>query len=437
MVSFINWETCTLIHSSKAHDADVLCLAANSEGNVVFSGGVDRVIVRHKFISSTTSGKKTKWIMSGARRYHSHDIRALALCEARPVNAIISGGVDRTLVVNSPASSFPDCKPHRVSPLPQRPPTQLNASQKLFSMMFNDHVKIWKLGELEGHDINDLMDQTRVEPSERYKLIIELKPKFESYLTAASMSPDATLLAISDAKAIKMFKLDICHETSTYSVSRLPFFNTGHNVSPASSLLFTPDSKRLIIAGQDSKIQVVELDIPNGSYDIVHTFTQHSGFFNGMTDDSDDEIMSIATDDESDEPILAGPVRRTVSFMSVSADGMYLASSDSKDVHVFNLDTLQHQDTLPSFSLHTCIRFNPTRPELVVTCATNEFFIYDVEKKGLTEWSRINSNRLPKRWLERRDPICGIDFNGDTMFLYGYSFLSVVDLTKVNPFSSD
>lgn len=118
-VCFWDAQSGTLRQLIKAHLADVLCLAANKEGTIVYSSGVDRVIVQHrqvptKLSSSTSSSslKMMKWIPAVQRRYHSHDVRALALNPS--TDMLVSGGVDTTLIVSTPASKFDHVKQRRM-----------------------------------------------------------------------------------------------------------------------------------------------------------------------------------------------------------------------------------------------------------------------------------------------------------------------------------
>jgi U3 small nucleolar RNA-associated protein 4 len=92
-VSFWDWKTGTRTRLIKAHLADILALAVSADGCTVFSSGVDCRLTRLTLASEPGS----KWIISGKKKYHSHDVRALAFVEERPYNVLVSG----TLIFNS------------------------------------------------------------------------------------------------------------------------------------------------------------------------------------------------------------------------------------------------------------------------------------------------------------------------------------------------
>ena len=81
-----------------AHLADVLCMTASKDGQTVYTSGVDRKICQFQLISvsktksnTTTTkfhgfnGKTTtrmsEWMLCGEKRYHTHDVNALALLD--------------------------------------------------------------------------------------------------------------------------------------------------------------------------------------------------------------------------------------------------------------------------------------------------------------------------------------------------------------------
>ncbi|KAL9934568.1 hypothetical protein V8E36_006343 [Tilletia maclaganii] len=72
--------------ASHGTNADVLALCVGPDGKTVYSGGVDQRVVEYTLIASSVLGgaganglKGGKWIQSGVRRLHAHDIRALAI----------------------------------------------------------------------------------------------------------------------------------------------------------------------------------------------------------------------------------------------------------------------------------------------------------------------------------------------------------------------
>jgi len=72
-----------------------------------------------------------------------------------------------------------------------------------------------------------------------------------------------------------------------------------------------------------------------------------------------------------------------------------------------------------------------------VACASYQFYLYDIEEKRLSDWSREYGNRLPLHlFRSRKDKIIGISFNvqrENTMILYTHSYFCYIDLDKPIP----
>ncbi|MCO5598800.1 hypothetical protein L7F22_052899 [Adiantum nelumboides] len=79
-VSFYDGKMFTLLpgarFTSHGKGADVLSLCVGSDGQCVYSASVDQKVVEYTKVGVA---KQTKWMISGKRRLHAHDIRALAI----------------------------------------------------------------------------------------------------------------------------------------------------------------------------------------------------------------------------------------------------------------------------------------------------------------------------------------------------------------------
>lgn len=79
-VSFYDGKMFTLLpgarFTSHGKGADVLSLCVGSDGQCVYSASVDQKVVEYARVGVA---KQTKWMISGKRRLHAHDIRALAI----------------------------------------------------------------------------------------------------------------------------------------------------------------------------------------------------------------------------------------------------------------------------------------------------------------------------------------------------------------------
>lgn len=146
---FWDSELGTLKQSLKAHSADILSIVASTDGNLVFSAGVDQKLVVNKRVQGQKNKKKTlpgTWATLGSRRYHWHDVRALALDDRPEINSIVSGGVDVELVA-SPAKEFPRLQQNRITPFARRNIISISKSHKLVMARFFSTISLWKLGK--------------------------------------------------------------------------------------------------------------------------------------------------------------------------------------------------------------------------------------------------------------------------------------------------
>ncbi|KAF9931218.1 U3 small nucleolar RNA-associated protein [Mortierella antarctica] len=447
-VKFWDGTTTTMIQSFNSHGADVLCLAAGRDGNTVFSSGVDRKCNQYRLVdqpapkktgkngkNGTINGKTemvTKWVLAGSRRFHSHDVRALALDESRSVDALVSGGVDVSMVV-CPAAQFPDINQRRLPYVPQRPIVSLSKSERLMMCRQEHGVKVWRLGKSASpiQPFSELEIGAHMDLIEPQQAILEMNFKTDRNLTASALSEDGHWIAVADIEEVKLFRVD---ESKSHpgqlTVKKQKSF-PGVRGTGAHYLTFSPDSARLVVASTDSHVVVVDIaQWETGTFDILRKFGQHRGAGGKQA-----ESMDV---DGEEEDIVGGESQiETIIAMAVSADGQWLATGDLKNrIFVFNLDTLQHHATLPIFDAPlTGLQFHPYSPTLVIPTASNVFYLFNVESRRLTDWSREYSSdkNFPTKFLGLKDKIQGIAFNParrNTLLVWGANYLCHVDLDQ-------
>ncbi len=83
-------------------------------------------------------------------------------------------------------------------------------------------------------------------------------------------------------------------------------------------------------------------------------------------------------------------------------------------------------------STHTSLTFHPFKPILVITLTSNQFYLFDLQKKKLTDWSLKYSENLPQEFLNLKDKIMGCSFNpsSNSMIIWGANYLCLVDFNK-------
>ncbi|ORY44261.1 WD40 repeat-like protein [Neocallimastix californiae] len=408
----------TLIKGYKeVHKADVLCLTSTEDGAYVFSSGVDRKIVRFSTVTNTNQkGRKSKeqWVVAGERRYHSHDVRSLIVCEQ--YNTLLSGGVDTT-VVTCELNSFPFGKVIHLQSFPSKPLIQLSKSKKLMMCQLNNTIELWKLG-----------DSTQLEFEKMNKKLLALNLKNDNNIISSTISQNGSWIAVSTIEEIKLFHIKYNEKSTKVEINKVREIEK-LQIPGAHKLLFTPCSTKLIVAGINSIIYVLDLSNVEKKYS-----------------DNKMENDDAVEEDENEYDIILlkefeqhnnGTSDCTICSLAISSDSQWLASGDTNNnIYVFNLDTLLYHSKLPTFSsFHTSVSFHPLSATIVVTCLSNEFFIYDVEEKGFANWTKEYLNKLPEAFLKlnEKSKIMGVSFNisePNTMTLWSSEYICQIDLSK-------
>jgi U3 small nucleolar RNA-associated protein 4 len=85
-------ETFTLSQRLKAHKGDALCLVASSNGGILMSGGMDRKTVIYRLSDGVGSSTHGRWAVSAHRKFHTHDLKAMAVFDTMDMSIVVSGG---------------------------------------------------------------------------------------------------------------------------------------------------------------------------------------------------------------------------------------------------------------------------------------------------------------------------------------------------------
>lgn len=256
LVKFWDGKMGTQLQSIQAHKADVLCLTVGPEGKSVYSSGVDQKVTQLLFASVSTGGAnaskkgRSRWILSAARRLHSHDVRAITASPAYPVFAkgsrgqnplrasqaaqvplVISGGLDMGLVLTpssvaptlnngsqgkpakllSPVSdtsntNFSETYPRKASYVPQRNAGLVSFAKeaRLLVCRKERQVDIWLLFPATRPSEVKLGEE---EEEPKWEKVLEMELKVQTNTVASAISPDGRWLAVSDLYDTKVFKL--------------------------------------------------------------------------------------------------------------------------------------------------------------------------------------------------------------------------------------
>jgi len=403
-VQFWDGEVGTLLEGFPSHSADVLAMAANQAGDVIFAGGVDNQLVQFCLLP-----ENKKWIMGEKNRAHTHDIKALAMSPVS--NLLVSGGIDTNLITYM-ITNFP--RVHRETPpYPNRPIISVSRSEKMLCCLLTNKIEIWKLGE---SFVPDSMDDTptlrrgNLSIMKREQKLLELIVKGMGNIVCCALSENGSLLALSDSYHFRFYHL--AYQATKVVVQRI---STREQIGIAHKISFTADSKKMLVATYNSYLQIFDVTKPS-KFQLLKTFSLLDGSVIDPLRPGRSEI----------EP-------GTICSLIVSVDGRYAAVGDSKNrIHVFDTEKVEYHSTLPIFhAAHTTLSFHPTLPLLIVAYASFQFNIFDLTKKTLSLNFHTPIISPPPNF--KKHPIMGIAFHPlktHVILFYGLTYILQVDIEK-------
>ncbi|KAK4701683.1 U3 small nucleolar RNA-associated protein 4, partial [Phenoliferia sp. Uapishka_3] len=304
-------------------------------------------------------------------------------------------------VSDAPSIEFETTVHRRAAYVPQRSkPFEVAREARLLVCRRDRTLGVWRVEEGKGgsgggegksgwkrrQELFGLQgeEEEDVAPAKGWSKIIDMELKLQTNLVASAVSSDGKWLAVSDLFETKLFRLSAVRRLK-FSV-QLPTINASHlqkdgSLSPrrqktfstslsaalptslgtgSSTLLFTADSSRLILATSfGSSLAVINL--PAGKdevFEVVKVFGDHAERGEGsreirgrpMNGESNGVNGTNGAEHESEDEEMDG-VREgsskiekpaTVACVAVSSDGKWLASVDlERKVCVFDLETLQ------------------------------------------------------------------------------------------------
>lgn len=446
-VQFWDGQFGTLLQAHSYHKGDVNALAAAPSHNRVFSAGSDGQIILYKLSSeAVVSGDEKfvpaikKWTYIGYVRAHTHDVRALTLAvpishEDLPpdekvkrkrgpekpldfsyhkwahlgVPMLISAGDDTKLFAYS-VKEFTKFSPHDICPAPQRMPMQL-VLKTLFNqtpllLIQSAHFLDIFCVRLKNGAVTDVSPSSSSGLAST-DLVARIKCKDSRKIICSTIASSGALFAYSDHMKPNLFELKRNKSgKSLWSVNKrqlpqgLPF---------AHFMVFSSDSSRLILAGQDRRIYVVDV----GSPEILHAFAPCQK----------DNVDGLP------------PSEPPITKMFTSNDGQWLAAVNCYgDVYVFNLETLRQHwfiSRLDGASV-TAGGFTPKNSNiLIISTSSNQVYALDVEAKQLGEWSMRHTFSLPRRYQEFPGEVIGLSFqpssSSSSVIVYSPRAMCLID----------
>lgn len=256
-------KTYTQMQRLQSHKQDVLSLAISADGSTIMSGGMDRRTVLYK----QNSGAGQRWGKVWGRRYHEHDVKAMATFEHARISVVVSGGPDSNLVV-VPLKEMGRENHRMVSSLPQQPPL-ISASKARFMVSWWDReIHLWLLHQ-SASDLMKLNGDSDYDINQNRRLLKTIVVKGDSNISSASINADGTLLVASTSTDVKAFALEHTNPTKPADVA-LSSIELPERITKlgASRVQISPDGSWLCLVQDGLRVVIASVTPDSGSHTI-------------------------------------------------------------------------------------------------------------------------------------------------------------------------
>ncbi|KAK1598424.1 U3 small nucleolar RNA-associated protein [Colletotrichum navitas] len=458
-------KTYTQMQRIQSHRQDVLSLAVSADGSAILSGGMDRRTVLYK----KTSGSGARWGKVWSRKYHDHDVKAMASFESSKMSVVVSGGPDASPVV-LPLKELGRENHRTLSSLPQSPPLASAPSARMVVGWWDREIHIWKLQS----SFDGLYDGNAADLDKNRKLLKTILVKGESNITSAAIAHDGSFLVAATGTDVKAFHLQHQNPTRPSDVKlasvAVPKPLAAHG---AAKVVLSPDGAWLAAVQDGSKVLVAKVarDGDNGATVTI----QKPRFINRLRRNMPKNQALGGL----------GNYERSITQLAFSPDGRMLASadlagyidtwvlqsaedganaddaasaSDSEDDDDDDSSSKEDNAATPaderwvrnpraallpklpappvvlSFSdetITTDAAAAATEYTLVAVTTAWHILAFHPAAGSLTSWSRRNPvSRLPATIRDTRDLAKGLLWQGPRVWIYGVSFLFMLDLSQ-------
>ena len=440
MLSFFEPRLGTQVASVRAHKADILAVAVNDDA--IYSSGIDQ---------RTCETRRTgaSWVLSNARRMHSHDVRALIVSRPSLDNApvLTSAGIDAALVVvpiastparnpvsESKSTSFEDATHRRLVHVPQRaPPVCIAREARLLVLRRARSIAIWrvKAGAPEDHDDEDgwrkhasLLGNAPKNSEDGFEKLVEMELMLQTSLVTSAISDDGRWLLASDLFEAKLFKL-----SADGTPRRQPAFTTtlatalaGAGIGTGVSRAHFVTQTRLALATALAPSRIVVVDL-GADFNVVSVLNSAKSAPRQLASNG-----RVAADD-SDEEEVQTEERPAADVVAMASRGNMLATADAeRNVCVYDLKRNVLAAVLPTVpSVPTALAF-ASDSLLMVAFPSNAFAVYDLEARKFPDWSAPMSSLATNALMDNRDPVIGLASVEDGVLAWAANWVAKVDV---------
>ncbi|KAI1425149.1 WD40-repeat-containing domain protein [Xylaria sp. FL1777] len=464
--------TYTQAQRLKAHNSDVLSLVTSADGSTIVTGGMDRRTAIYR--KSTGSG--SRWAKTFHRRFHRHDVKTMASFEGQGMSVVVSGGPDATPIVMPLQRA--GIEEHRVlSSLPQDPPLQSAYNSRLVISWWDREVSIWRL----PNSLGDLVGQPNGghDVAKNRRLLARVLIKGEANITSASINADGSLLVVSTTSDIKAFHIRP-RKGARWDELKISKVELGEGTTAlgATKTLISPDSQWVCLVQVGSTVSLLRITQPSSSSEkpIIHPgaiqlqrvkrqvpkYSAMSGL--GLYDRTitqaafspDSRMLAVADlagyidtwilahqpEKSQNRENGANSVHGDTALDDISSD----SDNDDSDAEMEGgirwrrnpntplIPRLQAAPTVLSFSNYIPSKTTKEGHDniddytLLVVTSKPEIVLVHPSLGSLTSWSRRNPmSRFPPEFRDIRDLVKGALWSGDRVWLYGNTYLLMID----------
>jgi len=370
----------TFEHNS--NNGDVLDLALSHDQNKLMASGVDSRVICIERVSSTSCAE-SKWVLTNQQRSHTHDVNSLAMVyqsdssgslgpQQKCRELLCSGGVD-TKVSSYFVSNMKKYRAKLAYKYPTKAPIALSKVPRILSIMRPDKVDFFQLAQIK----TSVEKTSNMALNEEEAYLGSVGITSNHNLVAFDVSDDGKFLAVSHAAGLLLFALNLVEgvseedgASSTVLVPKKLNVPTDADVA-CSALKFGSDF--LICATTNGPINLIRLN----------------------TETDDTSAMLEHTFEHNPEKVFACE-SYPITEVTLSADGRWFAAARTAlgkgSLQVFSLSKQQLWWTLPCTEApQSCIKFlgggGDIAPALAVACNNGVIYLFDVERKCLSDWS--------------------------------------------------
>ncbi|KAH6853599.1 quinon protein alcohol dehydrogenase-like superfamily [Chaetomium sp. MPI-CAGE-AT-0009] len=450
--------TYTQAQRIQSHSQDVLCLSVSADGSKIVSGGMDR----RTAIYEPIAGQVGRWSKVFHRRYHQHDVKAMASFESKAMSVVVSGGSDATpvaLPLRAAGREYHRTLPH----LPQNAPLHSAPKARFLLSWWENEIRIWHLLSPAQKLLDD--PQAALSLRKNRKLLAQVLVKGDSYISSAVISEDGTLLVASTATDIKVFQLDFAKgaQPEQLQIRKVDMPTAG---LAATKVQISPDNRWISWVEEGSKVMVARVhatESPLGAtYSISHPYKLHrlrrqipKHLLLGGLGSYDRNVTQMAFSPDSrlfsvadlagfiDTWVLRGPGEGANGTAGEDDDDAASGSSDDSsdeetdDVAGERWVRNPNAKLLPKLSAApVLLSFAKTQRDdgdydLMTITAVKSLLVFNPLRGGLSEWSRRNTYpKLPAQFRDTRDQVKGVVWQGHRAWIYGVSSLFMLDLSQ-------